>query len=138
MGTVHVHIHPPPSVRRWFGVTCCATSPLTQVDCDGAHSVALLSLDSFGLAGTLPPQLGDLPQLTALALANNLNLTGTVPQQLAGLPHLLWMSVEVRGANHRLPRFGAGNCTGQLPLLIAVIKGAVEGPYWSVLHVAIF
>ncbi|KXZ45229.1 hypothetical protein GPECTOR_57g519 [Gonium pectorale] len=61
------------------------------------HSVAILSLDGFGLVGSLPPALGDLPKLTVLALANNPQLTGGLPQELSALPHLLWLSVEGTG-----------------------------------------
>jgi hypothetical protein len=97
------HAHPCPTLLAhavrcsWFGVTCCATSLLDLDPCyDEPHSVAMLMLDSFGLAGTLPPQMAGLPQLRALGLGNNPNLTGGVPPQLAALTNLLWMSVEVR------------------------------------------
>ena len=77
-------------------MTCCATSLLDLAPCyDEPHSVAMLMLDSFGLAGTLPPLVAGLTQLRALGLGNNPNLTGGVPPQLAGLSNLLWMSAEV-------------------------------------------
>ncbi|GLI69538.1 hypothetical protein VaNZ11_014183 [Volvox africanus] len=85
------------SYCRWYGVTCCATSPLFLVDCEGAHSVVILSLDSFGLSGSLPDALGDLRELTVLALGNNPRLVGGLPQSMSQLTHLLWVSVEDTG-----------------------------------------
>lgn len=76
-------------------MTCCATSPLLLVDCDGPNSVAILALAGFGLNGTLPASLASgLPQLTALALDDNAALAGMLPDGLGQLPHMLWVSAQ--------------------------------------------
>ena len=85
------------SYCMWFGVTCHASSPLdmTCMDC-GPRSVVVLSLDSFGAVGTLPPDVGQLPQLTVLGLTQNPGLTGTLPTSMTQLTQLLWLSLTVR------------------------------------------
>ena len=67
-------------VSEWHGVTA-----------DRAGRVTRLSLNGNGLAGSLPPELGDLTGLGALYLYNNAGLTGSLPSemgQLAGLSTL--------------------------------------------------
>ncbi|GIL74903.1 hypothetical protein Vretimale_2525 [Volvox reticuliferus] len=126
------------SYCRWYGVTCCATSPLFLVDCEGAHSVAILSLDSFGLSGSLPDALGDLRELTVLALGNNPRLVGGLPQSMSHLPHLLWMSVEDTGIVSCMEASNATDGTGGLlppplsgpcTLPASLVYSNLYGPY---------
>lgn len=67
------------------------------MECNGTNSVVILSLENFGLVGSLPEAFGQLPELTVLALANNPRLVGSLPSTLGGVAHLLWMSVEDSG-----------------------------------------
>ena len=67
-------------IGEWHGVTA-----------DRAGRVTRLSLNSNGLAGTLPPELGGLSGLGALYLHGNGGLTGSLPsemRQLTGLSTL--------------------------------------------------
>ena len=81
----------------WFGVECCATTPMSPlVACDGDRAVATLTMDSFGMRGSLPAELGNLTQLAALGLGQNPGLVGQLPGSVAKLTQLLWLSVEVR------------------------------------------
>ena len=57
---------------NWYGVTCM-----------GGH-VTNLDLSGNGLNGTLPPELGNLIQLTWLNLSRN-QLTGSIPPELSNL-----------------------------------------------------
>ncbi len=59
----------------WFGITC------------SAGHVTTIALDSNGLSGTIPAQLGALSQLVRLWLRDN-RLTGTIPAQLGNLASL--------------------------------------------------
>ncbi len=61
---------------QWHGVTT-----------DSAGSVARLALSGNGLAGTLPPELGDLSNLGRLDLGNN-QLAGPIPPELGALANL--------------------------------------------------
>lgn len=63
-------------LEEWHGV---------EVNSDGR--VTGLDLDFNGLAGALPPELGDLDQLTRLVLSRN-ELTGAIPPELGRLSRL--------------------------------------------------
>lgn len=63
-------------LEEWHGI---------EVNSDGR--VAGLDLDFNGLAGALPPDLGDLDQLARLVLSRN-ELTGAIPPELGRLSRL--------------------------------------------------
>lgn len=91
----------------WFGVVCCGSSPLEPalVPCVGEQSVVVLSLDSFGLVGTVPAALSQLTQLSIMSLAQNPQLSGSLPDALAA--SLLWLSLIV---GHTLGYIHAWQC----------------------------
>ncbi len=66
---------------QWYGVVT-----------NSGGSVRGLNLTRNGLAGTLPPELGDLANLRGLYLSDN-NLSGTIPPELGNLANLeeLWL-----------------------------------------------
>ena len=68
-------------LEEWFGVRV-----------DGQGRVIRLSLGENNLAGSMPPQLGNLDHLTVLDLGRN-GLTGPIPGELASLTNLtrLWL-----------------------------------------------
>ena len=63
-------------LRNWHGV---------QVDSEGR--VRSLSLSDNALAGSIPPELGNLANLTQLTLSSN-QLTGPIPPELGNLANL--------------------------------------------------
>ncbi len=70
----------------------------SRVTCSGGH-VSGIGLDSNQLIGTIPPELGNLSNLTSLTLSNN-QLTGTIPPELgnlSNLTHLQLSSNELTG-----------------------------------------
>ncbi|GAX81540.1 hypothetical protein CEUSTIGMA_g8968.t1 [Chlamydomonas eustigma] len=88
------------SYCMWYGVQCCLNTPLSPlVSCVGDRSVSTLTLDSYGLQGTIPSQLGNLNQLAVLSLAQNPLLLGRLPPETSLLTKLLWLSVEGTGLN---------------------------------------
>lgn len=87
------------SYCSWLGVTCCAASALRMVPCRGDRSVVTLSMENFGMQGSLPEQLGNLYELTALGLSGNPQLNGSLPSTMGQLTQLLWLSATVRSDN---------------------------------------
>ncbi|KAK9949786.1 hypothetical protein M0R45_005300 [Rubus argutus] len=79
-------------VCNWVGVTCAARH----------LRVAVLNISYFGLAGTIPPELGNLSFLVDLQLTNN-SFSGTLPVELARLRRL------------KLVSFGYNNFKGEIP-----------------------
>ena len=79
-------------IRQWHGVTNDASGRVTR-----------LLLESNGLAGALPKELGSLSNLKRLELANNY-LTGEIPRELGNLSDL---ETLLLGSNN--PNTGGGN-----------------------------
>jgi hypothetical protein len=89
------------SYCTWLGVACCASSPLSRSKtvrgCSaGPRSVVALAMDSFGLRGTMPEDLGQLVDLAVLSLGQNPDLIGRLPEALESLP-VLWLSAVDTG-----------------------------------------
>ena len=79
---------------EWYGVT---------TDIDGR--VKELRLDDNGLAGSMPPALGSLTNLSALSLRSN-ELTGPIPGEFGSLANLLSLNL------------GWNRLTGPVPALL--------------------
>ena len=74
---------------------CCHEASLSPlVNCGSNRSVAVLSLDGFGMNGTLPSSLGNLKELTIFGLGQNPGLHGELPASMTNMNHLLWMSLQ--------------------------------------------
>ena len=67
-------------VSTWFGIT------VTN------NRVTSINLNNNNLAGTIPPDIGDLTQLSYLSLYGN-KLTGALPSELFSLPALTYISI---------------------------------------------
>ena len=83
-------------IRQWHGVTNDASGRVTR-----------LLLESNGLAGELPKELGSLSNLKRLELANNY-LTGEIPRELGNLSDL---ETLLLGSNSTY----AGGLSGRIP-----------------------
>ncbi|KAJ9540630.1 hypothetical protein OSB04_027136 [Centaurea solstitialis] len=77
-------------------------------------SMESLSLQSSGLSGHLPNQLGQLIHLVHLNLGFN-NLVGVIPNSIGGLSSLEMLDLSHNQLNGRLP-----GCLGQLSKLISL------------------
>ncbi|XP_048446239.1 receptor kinase-like protein Xa21 isoform X2 [Pyrus x bretschneideri] len=80
------------NICNWVGVTCGARH----------HRVTALNLSYMGLAGVIPPHLGNLSFLVDLGLQNN-NFHGPLPQELSRLRRL------------KAINFGNNNFMGTIP-----------------------
>ena len=78
---------------EWYGVT---------IDEDGR--VTRLVLQGNGLAGELPPELGDLTSLWDLYLGGHGLLIGPVPRELGNLTRLRYLNVENSQLTGEIPR----------------------------------
>ncbi|KAI5078692.1 hypothetical protein GOP47_0006363 [Adiantum capillus-veneris] len=83
------------NVSSWRGVTCSYVS--------GQSHITAISLPAFGLAGSLPPHLGNFTFLSTLNLSSNL-LTGGIPAELS------------RCSSLQLLDLGNNSLTGPIPL----------------------
>ena len=66
-------------------LSSAATDGWHGVRADSLGRVTALNLDNNGLVGRLPPNLGDLTQMTELQVGGNAHLVGRLPLSLAGL-----------------------------------------------------
>ncbi|KAL5856341.1 hypothetical protein ACOSQ3_003799 [Xanthoceras sorbifolium] len=71
------------SVCNWIGVTCGVRH----------RRVTRLDISSFGLAGTIPPQLGNLSFLAVLNISNN-SFYSSIPDEFSHLCRLLYIDLH--------------------------------------------
>jgi len=86
-----------PCVSDWQGIYCSSTCTDSDV-CNITH----ISLESFGLAGSLPTILGTLNTLNMLDFWVN-SLTGTVPTELGLLKMLTYLDLGTNKLSGTIP-----------------------------------
>ena len=74
----------------WYGVTC-----------DAGH-VAQLDLSFNDLSGSIPTELGNMPNLTDLSLSAN-QLSGSIPAELGNLSNLLTLELDGNELSGSMP-----------------------------------
>ena len=85
-------------------------SPLSEwygVATDDSGRVTELILDDNQLSGEIPPELGSLTSLQALALSAN-RLSGEIPSELGNLTGLVWLRLSANRLSGKIPS-GLGN-----------------------------
>ncbi|XP_070681427.1 probable LRR receptor-like serine/threonine-protein kinase At3g47570 isoform X1 [Malus domestica] len=80
------------NICNWVGVSCGA----------GHHRVTALNLSHMGLAGVIPPHLGNLSFLVELGLENN-SFHGPLPQELSRLRRLKVINLGNNGFMGTIP-----------------------------------
>lgn len=75
----------------WYGVTCGAAGHVTS-----------LELDTNGLQGAIPPELGNLTELEVLVLSHNY-LEGAIPGTLGNLGHVWLFDLELNDLTGSIP-----------------------------------
>ena len=78
--------------RRENWLTDAPLGNWSGVEVNGDGRVTKLDLSANGLAGAIPPELGNLSRLTHLDLNAN-QLTGPIPAQLGNLSQLTWLAL---------------------------------------------
>ena len=73
----------------------------------GLSNLTALALDNNDLTGPIPPELGELSNLRSLFLANN-DLTGEIPPELGGLEKLVQLSLHNSGLSGEIPPWLGG------------------------------
>ena len=99
-------LHDATGGRDWIDARNWLTdAPLEEwrgVEVDDQGRVVELRLWDNGLAGRLPPELGDLVHLEYLRLSDN-GLTGAIPPEFAGLSGLTHLTLDGNGLTGAIP-----------------------------------
>ena len=99
-------LHDATGGRDWIDARNWLTdAPLGEwrgVEVDDQGRVVELRLWDNGLAGPIPPELGDLTHLEYLRLSDNA-LTGAIPSELGGLSSLTYLALDGNTFSGRLP-----------------------------------
>ncbi len=90
----------------------------------GQGRVVGVNLSSNSLAGSIPPELGNLASLEVLALYSNA-LTGPIPSELGNLANLEWLSLYINALTGPIPS-ELGNLANLERLLLD--QNALTGP----------
>ena len=90
---------------NWSDNTNWLTAPVSQWNgvTVAGDRVTGLDLIAYGLSGTIPPELGNLPGLEILFLNNN-HLTGSIPAELGNLANLSFLLLEANDLTGRFLR----------------------------------
>ena len=83
----------------WYGVDTDDEGRVGGIDLSGEWGQELVP---HGLAGPIPPQLGDLTSLTLLNLSVN-DLTGGIPPELGNLTQLRWLILAANELSGTIP-----------------------------------
>ncbi|KAL5839327.1 hypothetical protein ACOSQ4_011935 [Xanthoceras sorbifolium] len=95
------------SICTWIGVTCGLRH----------HRVITLNISYFGLAGTIPPQLGNMSFLRVLDIRNN-SFFGSLPDELAQLRRLKGANFGFNSFNMEIIPSWFGSLSKLLHLLL--------------------
>ena len=87
---------------EWYGVETDFSGRVVSLDLGGTWDEGISRWTRHGLAGRIPPELGDLEHLQSLVLAGN-ELEGDIPPELGGLAELRRLDL------------GSNSLTGMIP-----------------------
>lgn len=90
----------------WLGVTC-----------SGAREIEIINIRDNGLAGAIPPEIGELSRLSTLSLSEN-SLNGTIPSKLTFLNRLNFLLLNGNDYTGQIP-----TVLGELPSVLYLHLG---------------
>ena len=111
----------PPRAVRWFGIGVGRGSLSGRVS-----SLSLAAGTDVSLAGTLPPELGDLPGLEGFQILGNPSLTGPIPPELGMLSRLLTLNLSDTGLTGSIPP-QLGDLSSLAPGNLILLRNALTG-----------
>lgn len=120
-----------PWIGRWGGVTADSNGRVTRIE-----------LKLGELRGTIPPEIGDLSELTHLDLSNN-HLTGPIPAELGSLSKLAYLNLSQNQLTRDIPpemgnlsnltilHLERNRLTGDIPPELGNLSSIVELHLWQ-------
>ena len=87
--------------RRWDFSSQISYCDFYGITCDDSEQITLITLQSNGLRGSLPSELGMLPSLRHLILTFN-SINGTIPSEM-GLLSLTWLYLDFNSITGTIP-----------------------------------
>ncbi|MEM6319990.1 MAG: 3-coathanger stack domain-containing protein [Bacteroidota bacterium] len=96
----------------------CDPCSWSRIDCDTSGRVIGLNLSQNNLVGTIPNEIGDLPELENLSFADNgVGLTGSLPSSIGNLSKLQWFYARNNNLTGNIPS-SLGNLTNLLTFAV--------------------
>ena len=89
-------------LAEWYGVDTDAAGRVVGLDLAGGWNHRAQAWIRHGLNGPIPPELGDLANLTRLSLASN-SLTGPIPPELGNLANLMDLNLDSNDLTGPIP-----------------------------------
>ena len=89
-------------LREWYGVEVDAAGRVVGLDLAGGWDHDVQARIRHGLDGPIPPELGELANLTRLSLGDN-DLKGPIPPELAGLADLTYLDLGGNSLSGSVP-----------------------------------
>lgn len=102
---IYAHFGSPAALSGWRapGVACC---DWPGVGCGvKSNRVTSLSLDKLNISGTIPPAIGNLPQLSSLGLTHLPKLVGDIPSTITQLQKLTFLSLSHNSLSGPIPDY---------------------------------
>ena len=91
----------PSGILNWGADTAISEWDGVSLD-ESASRVEELALGRGQLSGSIPPEIGNLSNLTSLYLGFN-QLSGSIPRELGNLSNLTWLSLSVNQLSGSIP-----------------------------------
>ena len=112
-------------VGIWYGVATDADGCVTCIDMDGIDNCLGGSSGGNNLSGDIPPELGNLSNLTTLYLSKN-QLSGSIPTEIGNLTNLGYLSLSANQLSASIPT-EIGNLTNLI--FLGVNDNQLSGCY---------
>ena len=109
---------------NWYGVDTDASGRVVRLDLKGEWDEDRREYPGNGLAGSIPPELGNLANLTRLGLSNNV-LSGPIPPELGNLASLTRLGLSNNVLSGLIPP-ELGNLASLTSLTVALNR--LTGP----------
>ncbi|MYB05906.1 MAG: hypothetical protein F4Y24_06090, partial [Gemmatimonadetes bacterium] len=89
-------------LRDWYGVSTDGSGRVVRLDLSGRWDREAQVYTPHGLSGPIPPELGNLANLTQLNLEHN-QLAGPIPAELGNLASLRWLYLRGNQLTDAIP-----------------------------------